>query len=60
MDAYTFKGYVATDDAVANLTDTSFGLGLDYAMGGGTRLAADIHRTYTKDTVAGVGVRFNF
>jgi outer membrane protein OmpU len=60
MDAYTFKGYVATDDAVANKTDTSFGLGLDYAMGGGTRLAADIHRTYKKDTVAGVGVRFNF
>jgi outer membrane protein OmpU len=63
MDAYTFRGYIADDNAARNLvktTDTSFGLGLDYAMGGGTRLSADIHRNYSKDTVAGVGVRFNF
>jgi outer membrane protein OmpU len=60
MDAYTFRGYVADDNGAGNLTDTSFGLGLDYAMGGGTRLSADIHRNYVKDVVAGVGVRFNF
>ena len=59
MDAITIKGYIANDDDPANLTDTSYGLGVDYDLGG-ARLAADIHRSYSKDTIAGVGVRFDF
>ena len=59
MDAMTFKGYVANDNDADNLTDTAFGLGMDYDLGG-ARLAGDIHRTYAKTTVVGLGVRFNF
>ncbi len=57
--AITYKGYVSNWDNAANATDTAFGLGLDYDLGG-ARLAADIHRNYSKDTVAGIGVRFDF
>ncbi|WP_050525156.1 porin [Pseudorhodobacter ferrugineus] len=59
MDAMTFKGYIADDNKVGNLTDTAFGVGMDYDLGG-ARLAADIHRNYNKDTIVGLGVRFNF
>ena len=59
MDAMTFKGYVAHDNDAGNLTNTAFGLGMDYDLGG-ARLSGDIHRNYAKDTVAGLGVRFDF
>jgi len=63
MGAITYKGYIANDNNVANsavgMTKTSYGVGLDYDLGG-ARLAADIHRSYAKKTVAGLGVRFNF
>ena len=61
MGAMTYKGYIAHNSAfgAGNTTKTAFGLGVDYDLGG-ARLSADIHRSYTKDTVAGVGVRFNF
>jgi outer membrane protein OmpU len=61
MGAMTYKGYVARDNAFVapGTTKTAFGLGVDYDLGG-ARLSADIHRSYTKDTIAGVGVRFNF
>jgi hypothetical protein len=32
---------------------------VDYDLGG-ARLSGDIHRSYTKDTIAGLGVRFDF
>ena len=57
--AITYKGYVANNNNVANLTDTAFGIGMDYDLGG-ARLAADVHRSYSKDTIAGIGVRFDF
>ena len=60
--AITYKAYVSNWDNPnfgAGMTDTAYGLGLDYDLGG-ARLAADIHRTYAKDTVAGLGVRFDF
>lgn len=59
--AITYKGYVARDNSfiAAGTSKTAFGLGLDYDLGG-ARLAADIHRSYTKDTIAGLGVRFDF
>jgi len=60
--AITYKGYVSNWDnpnALPTDTDTSFGLGMDYELGG-ARLAADVHRNYQEDTVAGLGVRFDF
>lgn len=59
MGAITYKGYIANNDAAGNLSDTAFGLGIDYDLGG-ARLAGDIHRDYAEETVAGVGVRFDF
>ncbi len=59
MDAITFKGYVATDDAEGLETDVAYGLGVDYDLGG-ARLSGDVHRNYDEETVAGLGVRFDF
>jgi outer membrane protein OmpU len=69
--AMTYRAYVANNDNYgvnmqtvgvsngANRTKTAFGIGVDYDLGG-ARLSGDIHRNYTKDTVAGLGVRFDF
>ncbi|MBL4918105.1 porin [Szabonella alba] len=61
MGAITYRGYVAHDNSMTLpfQTKTAFGLGLDYDLGG-ARLGADIHRSYDKETVAGLGVRFDF
>ena len=61
MGAITYKGYIARDNSFTapGQSKTAFGLGLDYDLGG-ARLSADVHRSYTKDTVAGLGVRFDF
>jgi outer membrane protein OmpU len=70
MGALTYKGYVATDDAVAGseddladgilyTNDVAFGLGVDYDLGG-ARLSGDIHRNYNEQTIVGLGVRFDF
>jgi outer membrane protein OmpU len=59
MDAITFKGYVATDDQDGLANDTAYGLGVDYDLGG-ARLSGDIHRSYAEETIAGLGVRFDF
>lgn len=55
----TLKGYVANNDATANLTDTAFGIGADYDLGG-AKLAGGIHRDYAEETFADFGVRFDF
>jgi outer membrane protein OmpU len=71
VDDITYRGYIArANQAVVDLrtdfgfigpgqTRTVFGLGVDYDLGG-ARLGADIHRNYSKGTVAGLGVRFDF
>lgn len=62
MGAITYKGYIANDDApksATKTTDTAFGIGVDYDLGG-ARLSGDIHRDYAEETIAGIGVRFNF
>ncbi len=59
MGAITYKGYVANNDAVGNSSDTAFGIGADYDLGG-ARISGDIHRDYAEETIAGIGVRFNF
>lgn len=59
MGAITYKGYVANNDAAGNSSDTAFGIGADYDLGG-ARISGDIHRDYAEETIAGIGVRFNF
>jgi outer membrane protein OmpU len=59
MDAWTFKGYIAHNDYVNNLTDTVGGIGADYDLGG-AKLTGGIQRTYDKETYADFGVRFDF
>lgn len=59
MGATTLKGYVAHNDYVANATDTAFGIGADYDLGG-AKLTGGIHRDYAEETYADFGVRFDF
>lgn len=59
MGATTLKAYVANNDATGNLTDTAFGIGADYDLGG-AKLTGSIQRDYAEETYADLGVRFNF
>lgn len=59
MDAWTFKGYISNNDYVGNTTDTAFGIGADYDLGGAT-LAGGIQRDYAEETYVDFGVRFDF
>lgn len=61
--ATTVRAYVSTNDGnlggVNNASDTGYGIGADYDLGGAT-LAGGIQRTYSEDTVADLGVKFSF
>ncbi len=59
MGATTLRAYVANNDYVGNATDTAFGIGADYDLGG-AKLTGSIQRDYAEETYADVGVRFNF
>lgn len=59
MDAWTFKGYISNNDYVGNATDTGYGIGADYDLGGAT-LAGGIQRDYAEETYVDFGVRFDF
>ncbi|MDN5787734.1 porin [Pseudorhodobacter sp.] len=59
MDAITLRGYVANNNAAGNATNTAFGIGADYDLGGAT-LAGGVERGYAKETVASLGVKFSF
>lgn len=58
MDALTLRAYVS--DLDQPLADTAFGIGADYALGAGTRVSGSIQSGFAGQTVADVGVRFNF
>jgi len=67
MGAITLKAYVADgsydtvfDVAGADSLDTTYGLGADYALGTGSRLSGAVEKSYLGDTIASLGVRFNF
>lgn len=60
MDAITLRGYVANNTASSNEDDTVYGVGADYALGGGARLSGSVQTNYDGNAVADVGVRFNF
>lgn len=59
MGATTLRAYVANNDAAANKDDTAYGLGADYDLGG-ARLSGSIQSGYDGETLADVGVRFDF
>ncbi len=57
--ATTLAGYVANNDSDWNSTDTAYGLGASYDLGGAT-LTGAVHRSYNKTTYADLGVKFSF
>lgn len=60
LDGLTnIEAYVAHNDQDWRATKNTFGLGVNYDLGG-ARLGASIQRDYDKDVTADVGVRFNF
>lgn len=59
LGATTVAAYVANDDETTLATDTAYGLGVSYDLGG-ARAAFDIHSNYDEETIAGLGVRFDF
>ena len=59
MGATTLRGYIANNSDPANLTDTAYGIGADYDLGGATLLGG-IQKGYAKETVADFGVKFAF
>lgn len=65
IDAVSLTGYVAHNDADQNKSDTAYGLGASYDLGGGTHLLGSIERGYgttstDEETIAQLGVKFNF
>lgn len=59
VDAWTFGAYIANNDAVGNLTDTAYGIGASYDLGG-AKLTGSIQYGYTEDVYADLGVTFSF
>ncbi|MEX1661511.1 porin [Thioclava sp. 15-R06ZXC-3] len=59
MGATTLRGYIANNSAAGNATDTAYGIGADYDLGGATLLGG-IQKGYAKETVADFGVKFAF
>lgn len=55
----TFEAYVANNDSDGKATDTAFGLGVNYDLGG-ARLSGAIERGYEEQIRADAGVRFDF
>lgn len=67
IDAVALHAYIANNDADDNKSDTTYGLGADYDLGGGTKLLGSIERGYgskssdkDEETIAQFGVKFNF
>jgi len=59
MGATMIEAYIADNDNAGNAEDTAFGIGADYDLGG-ARLSGSIQRGYADETVADLGVRFDF
>lgn len=53
------EAYIGNNDQVGNVTDTSYGVGVNYDLGG-ARLGASLQRGYNENTYADMGVRFDF
>lgn len=57
MGATTLKAYVSD---VEDATDTAFGIGADYDLGGGATVLGSIQSDTAGDMVADLGLKFNF
>jgi outer membrane protein OmpU len=53
------EAYIANNDDEANISDTVYGIGADYDLGGAT-LSGSIQRGYDEDIYADLGVNFSF
>lgn len=53
------EAYIANNDQDDNETDNAFGIGVNYDLGG-ARLGASLHRDYSENVTADMGVRFDF
>ncbi|MCZ0963043.1 porin [Paracoccus benzoatiresistens] len=53
------EAYIANNDRDSNETDTSFGVGVNYDLGG-ARLGASLQSDYQERITADMGVRFDF
>ncbi len=65
INAISLTGYIANNDADFNKSDTAYGIGGSYNLGGGTKLLASIERGYgtestDEETIAQLGVKFAF
>ena len=56
--ATTVRAYVSDVDASG--ADTAYGLGADYSLGEGARVSGSIQSGFAGETVADLGVRFDF
>jgi outer membrane protein OmpU len=59
VGAIKVEGYIANNDDEANLSDTVYGIGADYDLGGAT-LSGSVQRSYNEETFADLGVNFSF
>ena len=59
IEAYVAHNSDGGDAGVEFETDTAYGIGVNYDLGG-ARLGASIQRDYWKNVTADMGVRFNF
>lgn len=57
MGATTLRAYVSDLD---NATDTAYGIGADYKLADGVRLSGSVQSGFEGESVADMGVRFNF
>lgn len=57
MGATTLRGYISDLDSAP---ETAYGLGADYALGGGVALSGAIHSDFGGDTLADLGLTFSF
>jgi outer membrane protein OmpU len=60
MGAITLRAYLSHNDTKDLDKSTVAAVGADYALGGGATLAGYVSQTFSGDTVADLGVRFDF
>lgn len=59
MGATTVRAYISDADAYGS-PDMAYGLGADYALGGGVALSGAVHSDFYGDNLADIGLTFSF
>ncbi|SOB95057.1 porin [Rhodobacter maris] len=60
MGVTAYVAQIDNYDTAAPKSDTSFGIGASYDLGGGVKLLGAVHRDYDEETFAEAGVKFAF